>query len=204
MEIIKSIIETIICGGPVMIPIIVVSLIVWTLIIKKLYELNKIKSDIFTPVERIVRALSDRKESKATGILSKIVEVLLGNKVKTKESLAKSAQGIFLEEYQKLMQHIPTIGTLTSIAPLLGLLGTVTGMVSIFSSITLYGTGDPQSLAKGISEALITTQSGLIVAIPALFFYNHLLKKVDDIMNGLERSVTKLINFLAKDGGSSE
>ncbi len=206
MEIIKSISETMICGGPVMVPIIIVSLIVWTLIIKKLWKLKTedINPDMFT--EKIIKFLSagEIKEARnlcasTYGIVPKTIKAILCDRVKTKQSLLSSVHEVLASEYPKLEQYLSTIATLSSVAPLLGLLGTVTGMVSTFTSITLHGTGDPQSLAKGISEALITTQSGLIVAIPALFFHNHLLKKVDNIMNGLEKNVAKLINFFAQE-----
>ncbi len=203
----KSILETIICGGPVMIPIIIISLIVWALIIEKLFNLKKesVKSDKFT--EQIIELVQSKRKEEAMnlcviipGIVPKAIKTLLNNSGKTKDSLLKSVCEVLHKEYPKLEEHLPTIGVLASVSPLLGLLGTVTGMVTTFSSISLYGTGDPQSLAKGISEALITTQSGLIVAIPALFFYNHLARKVENIMDNLEKNITKLINVLAKEG----
>ncbi len=190
-----------------MIPIIIISLIVWTLIIEKQFSLKteNIDSNKFT--EDIIELLKEKKQGEVMNlcetdqrVVPKAIKMLLSIGMKKKESLTRTAQQIFHEEYPKLEKHLSTIAVLASVAPLLGLLGTVTGMVSTFTAITLYGTGDPQSLAKGISQSLLTTQSGLIVAIPALFFHNHLTKRVDNIMNNLEKSITMLINFLTREG----
>ena len=203
----KFILETIVSGGPVMLPIIVLSVVIWVLIIKKQSKLKKeenINADIFT--EKTIKLLLEKKKKEAIslcsvtpGIVSKTIKMLLCSKIKKKEFLLKSVQEVLLSEYPKLEQHLSTIGTLAQSAPLLGLLGTVAGMVTTFTAITLHGTGDPQSLAKGISEALITTQSGLIVAIPALLFYHHLTRKVENIMSSLEKNIIKLINILTKE-----
>jgi biopolymer transport protein ExbB len=202
----KSILETIICGGPVMVPIIILSLVIWVLIIKKQSFLKKeeVNPDIFT--EKVINLLFQKKGDEAInlcratpGIISKTIKVILANGTKKRKSLLKSVQGTLLSEYPKLEEHLSLIGVLAQTAPLLGLLGTVSGMITTFNSITLHGTGDPQSLARGISEALITTQSGLIVAIPALLFHNHLLRKVENIRNGLEKNINKLINILVKE-----
>ncbi len=202
---IKSILEMLICGGPVMVPIFIVSLVIWTLIIGKYRRLKKedINQEIFT--DKIISFLRKGKKEKIVelssvtpGILSKTVKALLNDEHKTRKSLLSIVQQIMHEEYPLLEKNLSTIASLASVAPLLGLLGTVSGMVATFDSITLFGTGDPQSLAKGISRALITTQSGLIVAIPALFSHNHLMKKVNQQIFEFEKNINKVINILTK------
>ncbi|RLD17864.1 MAG: hypothetical protein DRI36_02780 [Caldiserica bacterium] len=202
----KSIFETIICGGPVMLPIIIVSIVVWMLIIEKYLYLRKKDIDYEEFFNDIFRLIKERNKKEAIKICEKFqdsvaegVKRILENGSKGKERLQRIARQIFHEKYPELDEHLPTISTLAQISPLLGLLGTVGGMVSTFTTINLFGTGDPQSLAKGISQSLITTQSGLIVAIPALFLHNHLAKKVDFIINNLEKSITGLINLLSKE-----
>ena len=199
---VKSIVETLICGGPVMIPIFIVSIVVWTLIIEKhcRLKIENIDQNLFT--EKIISFLINNEKEKIVelsrsthGILAKAVKCLIDNKRRKREVLINVAQQTMHEEYPEMERHLSTIAILASIAPLLGLLGTVSGMVTTFTSITVFGTGDPQSLAKGISEALITTQSGLIVAIPALFFHNHLLRKVHYIMDEFEKNIIKFINI---------
>lgn len=206
---IKSVWQVIIQGGPVMVPIIIISLIVWALIIEKLFELNRenINVDIFT--DKLIDLWEKGRKNEAfklckstVGIIPKVLEKGLAYEGKTKESIMDNIREVMLEEYPKLEQSLPTIGTLASSAPLLGLLGTVTGMISTFTAVTLHGTGNPQALAKGISEALITTQSGLIVAIPALFFHNYLVGKLTNIMDNLEKNIVKLVNIVFRDNYS--
>jgi biopolymer transport protein ExbB len=83
-----------------------------------------------------------------------------------------------------------------SAAPLLGLLGTVTGMISTFKLISVFGAGDAQSLSSGISEALVTTQFGLIVAIPALLLYAYLSRKAKGMVDGMEKTAISFVNRL--------
>ncbi|MCD6423273.1 MAG: MotA/TolQ/ExbB proton channel family protein [Elusimicrobia bacterium] len=196
--------EMIVAGGAVMWPIIVVSLIIWTLIIEKYFSLKKeiANPDGFT--DTIIAFLKNKKEKSALNfclnfhdaVLPSAVRLLLLEKEKGKEHLSKLMRQIFHETYPLLEKNLSTIAVLAKVAPLLGLLGTVTGMVSTFTSISMYGTSDPQALAKGISQALITTQAGLIVAIPALFFHNYMVRKTDDVMNTTEKNLMKIINFL--------
>lgn len=202
----KTVLDMTISGGPVMIPIIIVSLIVWTLIFQKQYNLKLENIDADNITDKVIKLLEDRKENEAIklcsargGLMSGIIKLLVASKAKTKESLLKLVHETISGEYPKLEQHLSTISTMAAISPLLGLLGTVTGMIATFNSITLYGTSDPHMLAQGIAEAMITTQAGLSVAIPTMFAYNHLAKKVDSIISGVEKNTIKLINILAKD-----
>ncbi|NOR51181.1 MAG: MotA/TolQ/ExbB proton channel family protein, partial [Gammaproteobacteria bacterium] len=95
-----------------------------------------------------------------------------------------------------LERYLNTLGTIASITPLLGLLGTVIGMIKVFSAITAHGVGDPTILAGGISEALITTAAGLSVAIPSLMFYRHLRGKVDLLVLKMEEESLKLVEVI--------
>lgn len=103
---------------------------------------------------------------------------------------------------EKAMAYIPQVernmwllSLVAHTTPLLGLLGTVIGMIKAFQGVALHGTGDATVLATGIYEALITTAAGLIAAIPALFFYNYFNKKIDEIYGNIEKNVTELINY---------
>lgn len=95
-----------------------------------------------------------------------------------------------------LERFLNTLGTIASISPLLGLLGTVVGMISVFAAITQYGVGDPTVLAGGISEAMITTAAGLTVAIISLVFYRYFRRKVDGIVVVMEREAIKMVDVL--------
>ena len=95
-----------------------------------------------------------------------------------------------LRRYRRVFNGIATIG------PLLGLLGTVTGMITTFNMISLFGTGDPRTMSSGISEALITTEYGLIISIPALLLHAFLSRRVKTVLGSMEQSSISFINGL--------
>tara|TARA_B100000953_G_scaffold87711_1_gene71560 strand:- start:348 stop:935 length:588 start_codon:yes stop_codon:yes gene_type:complete len=106
-----------------------------------------------------------------------------------------------IEEVGRLVAHglerfLNTLGTISSITPLLGLLGTVIGMIKVFTVITSHGIGDPSILSEGISEALLTTAAGLSVAIPSLMFYRYFRGKVDDLVVTMEQEALKMVEVM--------
>ena len=112
-----------------------------------------------------------------------------------KESIEEAAAQVVHE-----MEHfLNTLGTIAAVAPLLGLLGTVIGMIKVFSEIMVQGTGNAGMLAGGISEALITTASGLVVAIPALIMHRFFERRIQSIVITLEREAVKLVDALHAD-----
>ncbi len=102
-----------------------------------------------------------------------------------------------------LERFLNTLGTIAAIGPLLGLLGTVFGMIDIFSSLMLHGAGNPAALAGGISVALITTASGLAVAIPSLIFHRYFERLVDEYVVIMEEEALKLVDILHEDRKTS-
>jgi biopolymer transport protein ExbB len=111
---------------------------------------------------------------------------------KDSPELRESAfQEAILFQAGKLERFLPTISVLAAIAPLLGLLGTVTGMINTFQIITLFGAGDPRTMSGGISEALITTQLGLSVAIPLMLLHHFLERRVESLINDMEEKATR-------------
>ncbi len=97
-----------------------------------------------------------------------------------------------------LEKHLQTLGTIAAITPLLGLLGTVIGMIKVFSAITTFGVGDPQALAEGISEALVTTAAGLSVGIPSLMFHRYFRGKVNELTVDMEQQALRFMKILQK------
>jgi len=95
-----------------------------------------------------------------------------------------------------LTRFLNTLGTIASISPLLGLLGTVIGMIKVFAVITAHGVGDPGILAEGISEALVTTAAGLSVAIPTLMFHRFFSGKVDELVLAMEIESLKMVEVM--------
>ena len=100
------------------------------------------------------------------------------------------------EARMQIYQYLPVIKTLVALCPLLGLLGTVIGMVKVFTAITTHGVGNPTVLAGGIAEALITTAAGLTVAIPALIGYRYYRSRVDTLVVDMEKEAIKLVEAL--------
>jgi biopolymer transport protein ExbB len=96
----------------------------------------------------------------------------------------------------ELERFLNTLGTIASITPLMGLLGTVIGMIKVFAVITAHGVGDPSVLAEGISEALLTTAAGLSVAIPTLMFYRFFRGRVDELIVTMEQEALKMIDVM--------
>ena len=92
-----------------------------------------------------------------------------------------------------LERYLGMLGTIAAVSPLLGLLGTVTGMIRTFKAITVAGVGDPTAMAGGIAEALITTAAGLIIAVPALMAYRYLRGRVDSLVIRMEKESLKLV-----------
>ena len=109
-----------------------------------------------------------------------------------KESMEEAAAAVVHD----MERYLTALGTIASVSPLLGLLGTVVGMIRVFTALVESGIGDPAMLATGISEALVTTAAGLGVAIPALIFHRYLLRKVDDLVVTMERRCGQLVDLV--------
>ena len=114
-----------------------------------------------------------------------------------KESISEAASHVVHD----LEKYLNSLGTVAAIAPLLGLLGTVVGMIDVFTQITTVGTGNANALAGGISEALLTTAAGLIVAIPALLMHRYYTGLIDTIVVDLEREAIKLVDAIHNGAG---
>jgi biopolymer transport protein ExbB len=98
-----------------------------------------------------------------------------------------------------LERYLTSLGVIASISPLIGLLGTVVGMIKVFTALMLEGAGNANVLAGGISQALITTAAGLSVAIPALMFHRFLLRRVDELMITMGQEAVKLVEIMQGD-----
>ncbi|MBT7141098.1 MAG: MotA/TolQ/ExbB proton channel family protein, partial [Gammaproteobacteria bacterium] len=114
------------------------------------------------------------------------------SRVVMRESLEEAGR----HEVHEMERYLSTLGTIAAGAPLVGLLGTVIGMIKVFDAITLSGVGDPTILSTGISEALITTAVGLAVAIPSLIFYRHLKRRVDELVVDMEQAAIRVVEVM--------
>ncbi len=187
-------------GWPIW-PLIVASVIAVALIIERLWSL---RTGAVAPPGMVDRVLADYRSTGATpellaktaaqGPLGRILAAGLAN-AKAPRPVMKEA----IEEVGRVVTHdldrfLTTLGTIAAMAPLLGLLGTVIGMIEIFGSQTSSGS-NPIQLAHGISIALYNTAMGIIVAIPALMFYRHFRAKVDALVIEMEQQATKLVDL---------
>ncbi len=116
--------------------------------------------------------------------------------------MENALQEAILNEIPRIERFLSTLGMLAAIAPLLGLLGTVTGMINTFHVITYYGTGDSRMMSGGISEALVTTMLGLSVAIPIMLFHTLLSRSVETEICKMEEKAVSFVNMIFKNRNS--
>ena len=131
--------------------------------------------------------------------LGKVLAAGLVNRHHPREIMKESIEDVGRQVVHELERYLNTLGTIASITPLLGLLGTVFGMIKVFAAIMSHGVGDPSVLAGGISVALITTAAGLCVAIPSLIFYRYFRGKVDSLVLKMEEEALKMVDVMHGD-----
>lgn len=193
-------------GGWLMLPIILCSISVVAICIERYIALNTEK---IAPKNLLVQVWgwiksnqlnSDKiKELKSSSPLGTILAAGLSNSRHGRDVMKESIQEAASHVIHDLERYLNTLGTIAAISPLLGLLGTVIGMIKVFTAIMLQGTGNAGVLAGGISEALITTASGLSVAIPALIMHRYYLRRIDTIVITLEQETIKLVDVMHGD-----
>jgi biopolymer transport protein ExbB len=192
--------EIIIAGGPVMWPIMLCSVAAAAIILERIWTLQRkriIPQELTERVWKLVetRTLNDR-HIEALGRNSPLGRVLaagLANHDKGRDIMKEAIEDTGRHVVHELERFLNALGTIAAISPLLGLLGTVIGMIEAFDAITSQGVGDPRMLSGGIGEALITTAAGLIVAIPALLGYRYLRGVVDFLVVEMEKEAMKLV-----------
>lgn len=191
-------------GGPVMVPILALALAALLVAVIKWVQMARVRTPSSRRVNRVLEAIKNQDYAKAKAELAEIGgpagEMLRAGIDHANESKDLVEEVMFeklLETRLKLQGFLPFVAITASAAPLLGLLGTVTGMISTFKLISVFGAGDAQSLSSGISEALVTTQFGLIVAIPALLLYAYLSRKAKGMIDSMEKTAISFVNRLA-------
>lgn len=200
--------ETLAKGGIIMIPIGLASLIGVAIIIERLLYYRRIGVDEGKFMARLTATLDTGHYDEALAIcgaadspITNLMRAGIENRHRSAEAIKEAILDAASLEVPKLERYLSALGTVANISPLLGLLGTVTGIINAFGVIGRFGmVGDPSLLARGISEALITTAAGLIVSIPATIFYNYLLSKANYTILRLENRATELQALLAGGG----
>ncbi|MCK4843221.1 MAG: MotA/TolQ/ExbB proton channel family protein [Methylococcales bacterium] len=202
-ELIKS-------GGWLMLPIILCSIVAMAIIGERFLTLQRKKILPFELTTQVLKMIQEGsltetilRRIKLGSPLGAILASGLINRRHGREMMKESIEETGRQIIHELERYLNTLGTIASITPLLGLLGTVVGMIKVFSSIMLHGVGDPGVLAGGISEALITTAAGLTVAIPSLIFHRYFERLVDEHVLNMEEEALKMIDVMDGDREAS-
>ena len=197
--------EIVIAGGWVMVPIILCSVVAAAITLERLWTLQPkrvVPADLSRQVWEWVSGnqLNHQhlQELRASSPLGQILAAGVTSRQQDRATLKEVVEDAGRHVVHDLERYLNTLGTIAAVSPLLGLLGTVTGMIRTFSALTVGGVGDPASLAGGISEALITTEAGLMVAIPALIAYRYLRGRVDALVVQMEKEAIALVDALQR------
>jgi biopolymer transport protein ExbB len=196
-------------GGPVMWPILLCSVFAFAIIIAKWWQLYKIEINTQEFLKNILDKMKRHETKEALQICdntkSPIANILKAGILKydrPRPQIIEAIEDASLYEIPRIEKNLTALATIAHISPLLGLLGTVTGMVRCFQTIQAKATSfhpvSPGDLAGGIWEALLTTVAGLIVAIPTFVFYNYLVSRINHFILEMEKASTELVNFLTE------
>lgn len=193
-------------GGWMMLPIILASIVAMAIIGERLWSLQRkkiIPNDLIAFIWQLHREhkLDEAaiRRIKLSSPLGRVLAAGLVNRKYGREMMKISIEEVGRQVAHELERYLNALGSIASITPLLGLLGTVDGIIRVFSDIAVGGMGDPAVLSSGISEALICTASGLTVAIPSLFFHRYFERLVDDHVVHMEENALRLIDIMQGD-----
>ena len=194
--------EFVVAGGWMMLPILLCSVAALAICVERLWSLSPSKiappnliAQVWVWIKEDDFDVDRMRKLKMSSPLGYILAAGLSNSSQRdtmKEGIEEAASHVIHD----LERYLSPLGTVASITPLLGLLGTTVGMIKVFSEIMIKGTGDAQVLAGGISEALITTAAGLAVAIPALIMHRYFQRRIDGVVVQLEQQSLKLVDAL--------
>lgn len=204
-----NIIALIKTGGPLMIPLLLCSIFALGVIIEKLVYFSTIKTNV-RQFKKII--FDDIKHNRIKDALEKcdhnpapVAKIMKAGIIKfgsTRDEIKESMEDASLFEIPKLENRLGALATIAQVSPLLGLLGTVTGMTSCFYTIQIRAASltpvTPGDLAGGIGEALLTTIAGLLVAIPAHVSYNYFVTRINQYTLEMERGATELVNYMTQ------
>ncbi|MEK6590222.1 MAG: MotA/TolQ/ExbB proton channel family protein [Nitrospinota bacterium] len=218
MSFLQSLIETFEKGGVVMYPIFAFSVLGSALVIYKWFYFTRLEKDTENFCREFFSFIEKRDMNLAAGLcrarripMARIMVSGLKNHLTvqsqhnhpefikgSEEKTVGAIREVILGEIPRMERHLSTIAVTATILPMLGLLGTITGMITTFEIISIKGTGDPRTLGAGISEALITTEAGLITSIPLIFMHNHLSNRYDRLIASIEQNAARFLNIIGK------
>lgn len=202
--------EFLIAGGWLMLPILLCSIAVITIALERYWALRPRRVAPATLLRQIWQWLRSNQlnrekiqELRRSSPLGRILAAGLANSHHGREVMKDSIEEAANQVVHELERYLAALGTIAAVAPLLGLLGTVIGMIKVFTAIMINGSGNASVLAGGISEALITTAAGLTVAIPALICHRYFERRIDTLVVFMEDQAIKLVDALHGERGIS-
>ncbi len=185
-------------GGWVMIPLSIVSIILWTFMLERLSVLRSLSRDDITIDEAIDAVRNHVGPAGGEGLRAGLVRDYLRHRSGVPKIDVNVLREAAMRQRPAIGRFLPMIGVLVSVAPLMGLLGTVFGMIETFQVISVFGTGNAGAMANGISIALITTETGLLIAVPGLFLSGMLMVQAARLHMQLEEDVTILSRIIRR------
>jgi len=198
-------------GGPVMYPLAVVSVVALAIILERLWALRRgqylqpsslaVLTELFAAGEFGRAAAHCRNHP---GPFTTIVETLINNRTAPYDELRELLEDTGRHQLRHLQRGLTALGTLVAAAPLLGLLGTVLGMIQVFEAVARAGMARGELLSAGIAQALITTAAGLIIAIPTLFVHSYLESRAEQIVHAIEAAIIQLLHLVRRPGAEGE
>ena len=204
--------EVIFKGGILMWPIMACSVVALAITIERLFTLRRASIDTREFMDTMRQVLRQNRIQEAIEIcdeteapVARIMKAGILKSNRSKEDIREAIEDAGHLEIPRLERYLSALATCANIAPLIGLLGTVQGMIKAFAQIQYKkGQVNPSDLAEGISNALVTTAAGLTVAIPTLVVYNYFVTRVDNMILEMEISSAELVELLTKNRGEYE
>jgi biopolymer transport protein ExbB len=197
------VLEIVQSGGWLMVPILLCSVIAAAICVERIWTLQRSRIAPQNLLAQVWTALRGRDmgqdklaELRASSPLGVVLAAGVANARRGREVMKEAMEEAAAQVTHDLERYLTALGVIASISPLLGLLGTVVGMIEVFTALMLEGTGNASVLAGGISQALITTAAGLSVAIPAIMCHRFLQRRVDELVMTLEQEAVKLVDIL--------
>ncbi|NKB97952.1 MAG: MotA/TolQ/ExbB proton channel family protein [Pseudomonadales bacterium] len=199
--------EIVQAGGWLMVPILLCSVVAAAISVERLWSMQRsriLPRDLLAQTwNNFKQGDFDQQKSRDLRTNSPLGQVLAAGVVNTKrgrEIMKEAMEEATIQVNHELERYLTALGIIASIAPLLGLLGTVVGMIDVFDSLLAEGAGNANVLAGGISTALITTAAGMSVAIPALIFHRIFLRRVDEMIVDVENEASKFVDMVHGNG----
>lgn len=193
-------------GGWLMVPILLCSILAAAISVERFWTLQRTR---ITPKNLLAQVWSSLKaddmdsqklrDLRGSSPLGQVLAAGIANAKRSRDIMKEAMEEAAGQVSHDLERYLTSLGIIASISPLIGLLGTVVGMIKVFTALMLQGAGNANVLAGGISQALITTAAGLSVAIPALIFHRFFLRRIEELVVTMEQEAGKLVDILQGD-----